>query len=366
LGYFLALVLIVAGVGGTAPAATKTFDGGASGTGVAWNTATNWVGDSLPTTSDEILIDNSVLATLPNPFTTQSLTVGAVIFDTNNTTGVAVNESGTTNRTMTLSGGGGSSAAIAAGGATGDLIVLGTNATTNTVTVGGNLGAGTGGLILKFAATGNINVVNSGATLVLNLNSFGTDNNCTGLTKTGNGTLVLESSSTELGNYAAFTGLTITAGTLKLGAANRIATKPILLAGGTLHTGGFNETVGTLQLLNHSVIDLGAGASVLNFSASSGVSWTSGKILEILNWSGAQAGGGTDQLKIGSNDTGLTADQLSQIRFVNPTGLDSGTYFASQLSTGEVVPGALIPEPASVGLLGLGAVGCLVRRSRRK
>jgi len=49
--------------------------------------------------------------------------------------------------------------------------------------------------------------------------------------------------------------------------------------------------------------------------------------------------GGMIQLKFGNNASGLTAaTQVSQIRFVNPTGFAPGTYLAKILGTGEVVP----------------------------
>ena len=60
-------------------------------------------------------------------------------------------------------------------------------------------------------------------------------------------------------------------------------------------------------------------------------SWTAGKVLSIVNWSGALTGGGTDQLIVGTTNAGLTAAQLSEIHFQGFTG-------AKMLANGEVVP----------------------------
>jgi hypothetical protein len=60
--------------------------------------------------------------------------------------------------------------------------------------------------------------------------------------------------------------------------------------------------------------------------------------LVVFGWDGSTNGGGTDRLFFGSNSSGLTTSQVSQIQFVNPAGFASGTYPARILATGEVVP----------------------------
>ena len=133
-------------------------------------------------------------------------------------------------------------------------------------------------------------------------------------------------------------------GTLLLGAANQIGDAvPMTLTGGTFQTAGFSEQLGTLKLTANSVIDLGAGASVLKFAASSGVAWTAATTLTITNWNGSIKGGGADQLIFGANSSALTAGQVSQVWFANPAGFPAGTYAAAILSTGEVVPLAAAP-----------------------
>ncbi|EEF59542.1 beta strand repeat-containing protein [Pedosphaera parvula] len=110
-------------------------------------------------------------------------------------------------------------------------------------------------------------------------------------------------------------------------------------AGGTVTTATIDEQLGRFILASSAAIDMGAGASKLAFADSSSQTWAAGAILSILNWSGSTNGGGSDQLFFGTNSSGLTLAQLSQIRFVNPAGFPPGsTNFARILSTGEVVP----------------------------
>jgi hypothetical protein len=138
-----------------------------------------------------------------------------------------------------------------------------------------------------------------------------------------------------------------TNGTLTLGASNQLPnTKGIILAGGTFATGGFSETLGTLTLTADSTINLGNGASIINFAASNAVGWTGGTLLTITNWTGNAAGGGTDRIFFGSAGTSLTASQIAQIRFLNPNGFPTGTYGAALLSTGELVP--IFPEASTI------------------
>jgi len=72
----------------------------------------------------------------------------------------------------------------------------------------------------------------------------------------------------------------------------------------------------------------------LRLANSSAQPWTSGATLYINNWHGSTSGGGATQLYFGSNSSGLTAQQVSQIRFDTSGGL----YSAKILATGEVVP----------------------------
>lgn len=154
------------------------------------------------------------------------------------------------------------------------------------------------------------------------------------LVKAGSGTWILS------GPNAFSGGTTISEGLLGLGAAGVLHDAgEVILNGGTLSSGissGFSETMGTLALLDNSILDLGSGVHSLNFAASDGVAWNSGKILTITGWVGDYLGssGAEGKIFVGNNTSGLTAAQLNQILFLN-----QGVYYPAKiLSTGEVVP----------------------------
>ena len=168
------------------------------------------------------------------------------------------------------------------------------------------------------------------------------------LVKAGAGTWTLSGDNTYTGTT------TVSAGTLALGAANRIAdASNLVLSGGTFATGGFGETLGTLSLTANSTIDLGSGVSALVFSASNGVAWTSLTTLNIVNFSS-----GTDSVRIGTSETGLLGTQLAQISI---NGFDASIDSQGFLSF------AAVPEPSSYAAVigGLALVGVIIRRRRR-
>ena len=241
----------------------------------------------------------------------------------------------------------------------------------NLLAVNINIGAG-GNLTFSGPINMNANTVAARAIAVSNsITTFsGVLTNTCGLTKTGPGTLVFSGASANTyGSTSANGNTTVSGGTLKLGktagitavpndslilntggilllgAANQIGDAvPMTLAGGAFQTAGFSEQLGTLGLTANSQIDLGAGATVLRFAASSGVAWTAAKTLTITNWNGSIAGGGTEQVVFDSSSSGLSAAQVSQIRFANPPGFPAGSYAAKILSSGEVVPLTVAPS----------------------
>jgi hypothetical protein len=87
----------------------------------------------------------------------------------------------------------------------------------------------------------------------------------------------------------------------------------------------------------NATFSLPSGNCTLRFATSSSVAWSNQVTLFIDNWNGSPSGGGLHQVIFGSNASGLTAQQLSQIQFRNPAGT-SATSPARILSTGEIVP----------------------------
>jgi len=94
------------------------------------------------------------------------------------------------------------------------------------------------------------------------------------------------------------------------------------------------EQLGRFILATNATIDLAGSASRLSFANSRGQAWAAGATLLVADWNGQPSGGGPEQLKFGTDQSGLTPAQVSQLRFSIGTNL----YLAKILSTGEVVP----------------------------
>ena len=233
--------------------------------------------------------------------------------------------------------------ATALGATTGSLSMSGgtLDLNGNSLTVG-NL-TGTGGTILNSLA-GAFTLTAGGSTspaaFAGNIQN-GNASSTVSLVKNGTGTITLS------GTGNSYTGTTtINQGTLALGATNAIATtSQLVLAGGTLNTGGQTQTMGstTISLSANSTIDLGdsgGNSDPVTFANSSSVSpaWTAGKFLRISHWNGnvtdATLGGGTDQVFVGVGGLNGTSS-TGQFGAVHFTGFLTGSQI---LGTGELVP----------------------------
>lgn len=246
------------------------------------------------------------------------------------------------------------------GGSGGTLSYIGAGDWTNRSILFGGAGAifdasGTGAI--KFTNTAAQANGSTGTARTVTLTGANTDDNTmstsfanagsgvVSLLKQGSGRWLLAGNNTYTGDT------TIDAGTLELGAADRIANSSnLVLNGGTFATGGFSETLGTLDVNGNATIDLGSGVSALAFADSSGVTWNPSVSLTIINFTE-----GVDSIRFGNSLAGLTEGQLGQIS-INGFGaiLNSEGYLV-----------AAIPEPSSYALLA-GAGGLLVAGFRRR
>ena len=132
---------------------------------------------------------------------------------------------------------------------------------------------------LSATTTSQAVVQNSGTgTNTLTLNTKG--NNTYNGTINGNINLTIAGTGSEtLSGINSYTGNTrINSGTLIMGADNAISSgSNLILGGGSFSTGGHLQTFSTpLALAATSTIDLGAGASIVQFSDSHTQTWTSG------------------------------------------------------------------------------------------
>ncbi len=267
-----------------------------------------------------------------------------------------------------------------AGQATGNGLTLANNLTfiggsaktlTNSTTVSGTLtidaGNSLSGNALSINNNGNVNITastsNASGVSIANAITLGGSNitfnvadgsaatdlsiggnisgSSKGLNKTGDGTMVITGSNSYTGT------ITVSSGIFALGAKDKISNSSSLtLNGGTFSTGlttGYTETIKTLTLTDNSTIALGTGSHSLTFSNSSGIAWTSNKILVITGWQGNWNGGSGTAGKLMIGSSGLNTTQLSQITFFNSS---DNTYHAAQLSGGEIVPKSSIQSPS--------------------
>jgi autotransporter-associated beta strand protein len=186
-----------------------------------------------------------------------------------------------------------------------------------------------------------------------------------GVTKNGNGTLILSGSNSYLAPTVVNAGtleaastnalgsnntVQITGGTLLVSVDDALAGKQIELSTNTTglrFSGTYNGSVGRLTLSANSIIDLGPGSTKLSFhEVFMGIYY-----LNFYNWSGTTLWGGgtgadTDEVYLGTAGGGNY--NLSQVRFYSGTTSDSflGTGFDLGFDAGfagnHIIP---VPEP---------------------
>ena len=78
-------------------------------------------------------------------------------------------------------------------------------------------------------------------------------------------------------------------------------------------------------------------------------------------------GGALEQILFGSNTSGLSAGQLTQVSFYSDSGSTLLSNYAMILSSGEIVPGVMtpVPEPSTWAAAAL-ALGAVVWTQRRR
>ena len=320
----------------------------------------SWSTQSVPTSSDSAIfnIGNSTIRS------TGSLDFGNFVWNNNTSASISLNAHGII-RYLTLSGGGGGAGLTLAGGSTGDLLLMGNNAKTNTLKF--EAIPGNGELQIQLHADGNINVLNPEATLDIATIITGSKS----LTKTGDGTLIFGSANTYTGST------TIKSGTLKANATSALgATKLIDVHGGSLLVTAsdtlndkadilmgnaklemsgkdITEYVGALTLTGNSVIDvreLQGGKNALHYASSYlEEGWGKNTSLSIWNWDSSRE----NHIYFGSDSKGLSQNQLQQVSFYSDFGNNFiGNAFISDGGEISTIPETHTIVGATLVLLG--------------
>ncbi len=266
----------------------------------------------------------------------------------------------------------------------GTLTLTATNTYTGTTTIsGGTLqlgnGATTGSLSTSSSIINNASLVFKRSNTLTQGTDFANAISGTGaVTQAGSGTTVLSGTNTYAGGTTVNAGTLIVGGSISASAAIAVnggilqfnaaqalgPTATVALGGGTLNLNGNGQMAGPLSLTaGTSTIDFGVGNSgaVFTLANSSAATWQSGATLSIADWNGSLTGGGSDELLF-SSSTGLTAGQIADISFLNPSGMAQGVYNAQLLPGGEIVP---VPEPTALAAMlgGLTVLGLMRRRN---
>jgi hypothetical protein len=217
----------------------------------------------------------------------------------------------------------------------------------------GNIGNGAGsGTVIVGSGTITNNSSISNSTLTITQTTAGSFNRSIrdgavskiAIVKNGSSALTLNGLGTAYGFSG---GLDINAGELRFNPTSspvNISSCPVTLNGGILSSSSISLSsvvnFSTLNVADNSTISLSStNAHTLNFAASNVLGWTPSRTLTIIGWQGIYtntvgSSGTVGKIFVGSMVSGLSASQLSQIKFFD----GSAYYDATILSTGEIVP----------------------------
>jgi autotransporter-associated beta strand protein len=318
-------------------AATKRWDGDAGTT--SWGSATNWAGNGVPGSGDDIIFDNTWVSPLPGV-----LSLGAdraartLTFDTDDTLSL-VNGSGT--RALDLYNG------------------------TLTRTAGSS---GTQTLAFSFLdlrANGSFDINGAGQLVISS--EIRNDGGTRSINRTGTGTLTLSGSNTFSG------GLTLTSGLTLLGHNSAAGTGTLTLAGGTLGGTGGARSIGNAVNASATIViggdqdltftntfSLGAGNRTLQID-NTGNTTISGALSNAYYATTTKTGDGT-LILVGNNATfaGPMVVADGTLRLESSNALGTSTH-GNQVQAGATLAlasaGSLSITEGAVDLAGTGHGG---------
>ncbi|THD43151.1 hypothetical protein ERD95_21140, partial [Enterobacteriaceae bacterium ML5] len=146
------------------------------------------------------------------------------------------------------------------------------------------------------------------------------------VSKLGSGTVKIDDSITDLSAI----DLNITEGTIELSRDNQITSSTnLVLNGGALDTDNYQQSLGSLSLLDNSTILMDNGGITVASRNKNANGWVDGKILTLASSSAWDQVGGS-YLRFAADPT-FTTKQLSNVAF---TGYESGAYVSNSLYSG--------------------------------
>jgi len=275
------------------------------------------------------------------------------------------------NKTTTVSGAISGTGNLTKGAGAGKVILSGTNTYTGTTTVSnstlqiGNAGT-TGSLSPSSAITNNAKLVFNRTDTITQGTDFASVISGTGaVTQAGSGSLVFSGTNLYTGATAVDAGTLVVNGSIATSSGVTVAALATLKGNGTVP----GVTVGNTGTV-------APGTSIGTLHVVGNVNFSAGGILDIevdATTADLLAITGTGNLILGGssalNVTGIPV--LSEYTIATYTGSLTGTfttetlpggYFVDYSQAGKIV---LLPEPATMALLGLGGLGLILGRKRR-